>query len=231
MTQFYFLHIGGINDIVQMFIQSIRITNPNSKIIQITDTRSEKISFVDNCIRYEGDVSNLMKFRTEAFSKIKFDDNSANIFLDSDMLIIKKINTEILFNDFQSVLCQRFYDVDEPVNFNYMNLKMFENINKKLGDVWPILGCFIALKNENVFQEVNDIYDQLEKKYYKWYGDQIALKIFYDKNKKNIKLVNEKIFANAYPDENYVESYILHFKGNKKKSMKDYFNNIFKKDV
>lgn len=231
MTQFYFLHIGSINDIVQMFIQSIRITNPNSKITQITDMRSDKISDVDSCIRHEGDVSDLMKFRTEAFSKVEFENNTSNIFLDTDMLVIKKINTELLFNQSPSVLCQRFYDVDEPVNFNYMNLKMFENINKKLGDVWPILGCFIALKKENVFKEVNDIYNQLEKKYYKWYGDQIALKIFYEKNKKNIKLVNEKIYANAYPDENYLDSYILHFKGSKKKTMKDFFNNIFKKDV
>ena len=103
---------------------------------------------------------------------------------------------------------------------------MIELKNQKLGDVWPYLGCFFAIKNINPFFEMNKMYDLLDEKYNYWYGDQTILKQYATINEKNITFVGENEYACLPealfgPNGNNIRQNlnILHFKGKKFKKL------------
>ena len=91
---FFFFHIGELTNINTMMVDSIRKTNPDSCITQVTDHHTLKVEKVDNCLRFDGSKENIMKFRFEAYAKISLEENSENIFLDTDMLVLKKLSSK-----------------------------------------------------------------------------------------------------------------------------------------
>ena len=48
-----------------------------------------------------------MKFRFEAYAKIPLEENSENIFLDTDMLVLKKLSSKDIFKKSEIIFCQR----------------------------------------------------------------------------------------------------------------------------
>ena len=239
MLSFYFFHIGDDKDLPEMLVHSLKISNPGCKVYQISDYDSPEVSNVDKCFRFKGNVSNIMKFRMETYSKIKLEKNIPAIFLDTDMLVFKKLNEKQLFKENNFVFCKREIDIDNYVNVNYNNLNMVELKNKKIGDVWPYLGCFFAIKDINPFIEMNNMYDHLDEKYRYWYGDQIVLKQYAIKNKKNITFVGEKEYACA-PEALFGSDSldirqkfkIIHFKGKKfKKLMIKSYNHLINNKI
>jgi len=225
---FYFFHIGELTNIQTMMVDSIRITNPDSRIIQVTDHHTLKLEKVDKCLRFDGSKDNIMKFRFDAYSNILYEKNSENIFLDTDMLVLKKLSSQDIFKKSDIVFCKREFNTESMVNINLHNLNMKEYINKTLLQAWPFMGCFIASKNNNLFTEMNDMYDLLENKYKFWYGDQIILKKYYEKFSSKIDLVGEAKYANVtlrIDDNSDVR--IMHFKGMKKKHMLNFYLNYF----
>jgi len=228
MINFYFFHIGDNISLPKMMVESIRITNVNSQIFQITDRFSPEIKNIDKCFRFDGNIKNIMKFRMEAYSNVELVDNVPALFLDTDMLILKKINHIDLFKKYEVVLCKREIEVDLKVNINFKKMNMVEYKNSTMVEAWPYLGCFIAIKNSKCLNQMNEIYNKLETKYKIWYGDQIALKKFADFN--YVDCVGENEYAyipnNIKVPEN---AKILHFKGESLKNlMKEYFINYFK---
>lgn len=229
MINFYFFHVGDDQFLPNMMINSIRKTNINSKIYQLTDRFSPEVKDVDKCYRFDGYIKNIMKLRMEAYSKVKSIENSYSIFVDTDMLVLQKINEAELFQNFNTIFCKREIGLGLNVNINFKNMNMVEYKNITLGDAWPYLGCFIALKNHSPLIEMNEIYNKLDKKYKIWYGDQIALKKFVNIHSKTISFVGENEYA-YLPNGNQIPSKtkILHFKGEKlKKLMKKYYDFYF----
>ena len=226
MLNFYFFHIGDDKDLPEMLVHSIKISNSDCKVYQISDYDSPEISKVDKCFRFEGNVSNIMKFRMESYSKINLEKDIPTIFLDTDMLVVKKLNEKKMFKNKNIVFCKREMHSDKYINLNYDDLNMIEFKNKKLGDVWPYLGCFFAIKNINPFIEMNKMYDLLDEKYKYWYGDQTILKQYVINDKKNITFVGENEYACLPealfgPNGNNIRQKlnILHFKGKKFKKL------------
>jgi hypothetical protein len=93
---FVFLQVGNDPN-VELMVDSIKISNPYSKIIQCSDLDTNKIKGVSEVFRISSDTNNLMTFRLEAFAKLNL--NEPAIYLDSDMLVLKKINIADLLND------------------------------------------------------------------------------------------------------------------------------------
>ena len=48
------------------------------------------------------------------------------------------------------------------------------NLKHENGEVWPYLGYFLAIRNKNSIYRMNKIYNILDEKYKRWYGDQIV---------------------------------------------------------
>lgn len=229
MLNFYFFHIGNDPILPDMMISSIRNTNTKSKVFQITDRFSTKLENVDDCFRFDGYTKNIMKFRMEAYSKVPLLDKSSALFLDTDMLVLKEIEEQDLFKNAEVVFCKREINFNALVNINYNNMNMTEYRNMTLGEAWPFLGCFIGVKDSKPFVEMNYMYNDLERKYKTWYGDQIVLKKYAENNLKKIRTVGEKDYA-FVPYRNIISknTKIAHFKGKDlKKFMKTCYEHFF----
>ena len=225
----FFLHIGNEIEVANLMVRSIKITNPNFNLIQVTDKVSPEIELVDECLRFDGNTKNIMKFRFEAFSKIDLDSKTSNIFIDEDMLIINKIEPDEIFNVYETTFCKRYFNTKSLVNIDFQNLNMTEYKNKTLLEAWPFMGCFIATKNQNLYSDMDKMYEQLDEKYKFWYGDQIVLKDYYKIFDQSINLVEEFKYANLDTNANSFQNIkIMHFKGNRKTNMKNFYLNYFK---
>lgn len=226
MLSFYFFHIGQDIFLPKMLVCSIKISNPLSKIYQITDNDSPEVEKIDGCIRFNGNKENIMKFRMETYASLDVKKNENAIFLDTDMLVVKKINEKSLFKQNDIVFCKRQFDYDSLVNIDYNNLNMLEFQNMKMGEAWPYLGCFLAIRNKNSISIMNEMYNILDEKYKRWYGDQIVLKKFASRFPKKITFVEENEYACVpgalFANKNKPISknvHILHFKGKKYKNI------------
>ena len=91
------------------------------------------------------------------------------------------------------------------------------------------MGCFIATKNQNLYSDMDKMYEQLDEKYKFWYGDQIVLKKYYEIFDQSINLVDELEYGNLDTNVNSFKNIkIMHFKGNRKINMKNFYLNYFK---
>ena len=228
-VDFAFFHVGEDFTLPKMLCESIRITNPNSNIIQLTDKRTPILSeFVTKFLRIDGNKDNLMFLRSKAYQSYKVD--KPTLFLDTDMLVIKEIDANDIFKNNDLVLCERAYQLDEIMNEKYLILGGLNSFVGKSGyEVFPILGCFIGVKNNtHLLKLSHSIYSDYSSILRKWNGDQLALKEIYQNNKDKIDLISENKIA--YPirrDEEFQNALIIHFKGNLKIMMKPYFDRIF----
>jgi hypothetical protein len=156
-----------------------------------------------------------MRFRLEAFSSLNLEEKA--IYLDTDMLVIKKFDVDISHCD--AILCKRSFDLDNLFNASFRDMDLSEYQNMTLGDVYPFLGCFTVTKSPALWKEAFNIQKSLDKKFHYWYGDQEALKIIKAKNMFNIDTVYESIFA-CLPEQ--VDKFnlpnIIHFKGAARKN-------------
>jgi hypothetical protein len=232
-VDFAFFHVGEDFTLPKMLCESIIKTNPTSGIIQLTDKRTPILSeLVTKYIRIDGNKENLMFLRSKAYQSYKL--QKPTLFLDTDMLVIKEINENDIFKHNDLVLCEREFDRDlSGDNFNayLMRNGLSEFSNQTLYEVFPILGCFIGARKTQYLKTAHEIYSKYTINKKKWNGDQFALKELYQNNKDKIDLISENKIA--YPlgrDEKFINSYIIHFKGNLKIKMQAYFDRIFKNE-
>ena len=232
MIDFYFFHVGNESEQPQMLVNSILKTNVNCKIYQLTDQFTPIVKNIDNCYRYDCENSkNIMKFRMEAYARTNLNKNRFSIFLDTDMLVLKKINLSQQFKNSDVVLCQREINAHHYVNLNYNDMDMKEYNGLTMGEVWPFLGCFIAVKDNINLLKMNEIYNELEDKYKYWYGDQTVLKKFALDHPSLISIVSEKEYSDL-PLNSTINpnAKIVHFKGQHKHLMKAVYKFFFESE-
>jgi hypothetical protein len=222
-VDFAFFHIGEDLSLPTMLVNSIKKTNPKSKVIQLSDSMTDQVSQTDEIQKFSGNKDKIMYFRAEAYLQSNF--KNPTLFIDTDMLVIREINVDDIFKNKDFVFCERYFD--SRINPNYLiHHKLEENIGKTWKQFCPYLGCLIGAKNKKIFQEIYKNYNKLDQKYHQWNGDQMALHETYKKFK-NIGLVSEKNYA--YPisvGENFNEVFIIHFKGNAKDKMLDFYEKL-----
>jgi len=213
---FIFLHVGS--DIRPYFlVKSIRKFFKNAKIIQCSDPLTKQVDGVDEVLRHDGDISNLMTFRLEAFSLI--DTKKQSVFLDTDMLVLKEFNLDNYFES-DAALCKRSFGLDSVINTSFRGMDLSEYKNQTLGTVYPYLACFILVQSKEFWKEADTILKLLDNKFHFWYGDQEALKKIAASNKFKISTVEEAIFA-CLPEEinHSLLPNLIHFKGPSRKSL------------
>ena len=224
-VDFAFFHVGEDFTLPKMLCESIRITNPNSNIIQLTDKRTPILSeLVTKYLRVDGNKDELMFLRSKAYQSYNI--HKPTLFLDTDMLVIKEFDENKIFNDKSYIFLERFYD--GLINPEYLKKhKLEQYIGKTWKQFCPYLGCFIGAKDQIILKEIHKNYIKLDQYFRKWNGDQMALHETFKKFNR-IGLVTEKYYANPIKEDvNLDDIFILHFKGIKKDMMKPYFDRIF----
>jgi len=225
---FVFLQVGNDPN-VELMVDSIKLSNPFSKIIQCSDLDTNKINGVSEVFRISSDTNNLMTFRLEAFAKLNI--NEPAIYLDSDMLVLKKINITDLLNGSEIALCQRSFGLNEVFNSSYGGMDLSEYFNMKIIDVYPILACFTITKSNLFWIKCFENLLQIDKKFHKWYGDQEAIKNILELKIFKYNLLKESQVA-CLPE--YFQSndlpLCLHFKGAKRKTLMNKAYSVLKQN-
>jgi hypothetical protein len=227
---FVFFHVGADISLPTMLAKSISETNPESLIIQCSDKHTPKIEQATEIEIFEGDPSNLMTYRISAFSKLKIDQPA--IYLDTDMLVMKKLDIKNILGTYDVKLCQREFDTKNLHSGTQRGIYFPEHLGIPIGKVYPYVACATISKNYVFWEELESIIQKLDQRFHKWYGDQEAMRIWIDKQSTLCySFLSESKYAclperiNQLKDVN-----ILHFKGGvRKKLMLDLFNNIFLK--
>ncbi len=216
---FIFLHISNDNnrnlDLIQLFISSIFTIYKDARLVQVSDKKTPKLERIDEIFRYDGDPSNIIQFRNEAYANLKL--IKPAIYLDSDMVLLKPFEKNDIIFKKKDVLLKRSFDTDKIFNEEYKNLNFSEYKNMSLGEAFPFIGCFVKSNSYLLWDEISKESLKLHNKYLKWYGDQVVLRNLYEKNNQNYSLVHESLYA--CPPQ-YINKkkfpYIIHFKGNLK---------------
>jgi hypothetical protein len=222
-----FFHVGENITQPSMLVETIIKFNPNSNIIHFTNNLTPKIPGITKRIERNSDLSKLMFYRTESFSKSKLEGPS--LYIDTDMLCIGPIDVGSIISSKEIVMCRRSFMNEKLFNGKFRGLDFMEYDKKTLGEVYPYLGCATAMNGSEGWEKIFKEYLKLNEKYQIWYGDQEALKNTYlSSNDNTIGIMHEKDYA-CLPEmtDHLKRAKIIHFKGaHRKNLMKDYHNII-----
>ena len=223
MKNIAFVSIGDeSHNCADLLVKSIKKTNSNCRIIQISNKEDRNISDIDEKIIFDFKSATFMFNRLESQIAVleKF---GPTIFLDTDMLVNKDLNAifdRLLNNDI--VFTQRknnFY-----INDTFQNIKFPEFTNKTVNEVMPFNGGFLGVSNIAVQKKLLQIYLELPSKFHYWYGDQVALKKIYDTKEFKISLLDSNYNYNVKDISNYDKNIcIYHFKGRFKKLINPFY--------
>ncbi len=225
--EFRFFHVGRDSLLPDLLVRSIRLTNPGSRIVHLSDHITPGIRHVDEVHRVSCD-ENMMLSRARAYCDLPLNESIKTIFLDTDMLVIGRIFARE-FQTSELTLCRRYFNRGSLVNVDFRGMGMTEYAGMTLDEAWPYLGCFMLAESIRPLKMIYDEMMSLPAKYLVWYGDQIALKRYAAANPEKVLEVSESVFG-ALPDglmetrhnSRNVEAKVLHFKGARKSLMLDY---------
>ena len=257
MKNIAFVSLGQENSKYgRMLVDSIKKTNSSFRIIQISKIDDDKIKNIDEKLTSNFNAKSLMLNRLESQIKVvkKY---GATIFLDADMIVTKDLSKVFdLLKEYDLILTKRKNDFllkDKILNIkfpdltnktandfvrhvnpwlikeSFLNIRFPEFTNKNANESMPFNGGFIASSSVVFLEKILEIYLKLPKRFRYWYGDQVALKKIFDKQKSKIKILETTYNYNVENLSDYNEEvYIYHFKGEFKKLMKPFFRRYFK---
>ena len=214
--RFVFLHVGN-DSAPALLCKSILRCMPDAEIIQCTDSTTEKIPGVTEVARFKGNTNNLMTFRLKCFASLNIEKSA--IYIDTDILVLDKINPDELLGESEVALCERTFDRNSLINTKFRKMDLSEYAGKTSGEVYPIIACFTVTKSSQFWQDCKENLESLDKKFHFWYGDQEAMRNVVDSKKYVTTFLPESKVA-CLP-EHATPSYspiALHFKGAKRKS-------------
>ena len=229
-STFVFLHVGEDPNI-EYFVRSILLTSPDAEIIQCSDLTTQKVKGVSTIFRNNEDNTNLMTFRLSCFHKLKLEHPA--IYLDTDMLICKKINATELLKNFDVLCCQRSFGCDALINTTFKGMDLSEYNNKTFGEIYPIIACFTISRSYRYWLECFNNLLEINPKFHSWYGDQEAMRNISTTNKfligylpeSDVGCLPEFVKKNKLPT-------VLHFKGVARKSyLKPIFDELISENL
>ena len=107
--EFVFFHVGTDLSLPRFLINSIRKTNPESTITQLSDASSPQLTDIDQIYRYEFSHQAMMMARAEAYANLP-PSGAIRVFLDTDMLVVNEITPSLFSTAAEIYLCRRYFD-------------------------------------------------------------------------------------------------------------------------
>jgi hypothetical protein len=215
--KFVFLHVG--DDIrPKLLVKSIRKISPDAEIIQCTNSIEYKVPGIDRLFVEDGDISNLMTYRLQVFSNLRLD--SPAIYLDTDILLIRKPNIKNMLEDKEIAVCRRSFSNEAPINTSFRGMNLSEYDGKTLGQVYPYLASFNITRTHRFWDECKNYLSTIDKKFHYWYGDQEAIRDVLKKEKYSFRDLSESTVS-CLPEylSTYTNPIAIHFKGRARKEL------------
>jgi len=198
-------------------VSSVRRLDPDATIIQCSDLNSPAIAGVDKTARFNLKIDRIMHARLQAFSELGL--KSPALYLDTDMLLLKKINISELFqNEVDAIVCRRSFQKDLIFNHKMRGLDFSEYASQTLDQVFPYIACSTITRNNEFWEDCKYALELLKDNYHQWYGDQEAIKIVIESKRLKVTTLPERIIG-CLPEslKDNPDAHIVHFKGPSRK--------------
>ena len=215
MSTFVFFHVGDDLFWPKTLVHSLRLSNPSSEIVMVSDSGTPPLDGVDRRVDIRGSREEIMLMRMRGFAAAGCEHPA--MYLDTDMQVIGRIDPTQILGELDAVLCRRSFHGDALFNYKFRNMGFDEFAGKSMNEVFPILACATATRNQIPWVRMSDLVEAMDKRFRKWFGDQHALKLYALESKKagfldekDYACLPEYIGASAYPPK------IVHFKGRRK---------------
>ncbi len=212
---------------ISYFISSIKKNHPNANIIQCTDLHTPKVDGTNMIFREKIDQNKIMEARIFLYSKL--DLNTLSVFLDTDMLLVRKIPFELFAGKANIFLLKRSFDLKGTPPEVFRGQYYEKHANGTLGKLYPYIGCFVIVNKKNFWKDCYDIYKKYDNNYKFWFGDQKALNEIVNNSNYKFAFLNESDFA--CPPRYTIKNkppYLIHFKGKNYKSLiKQYYHYMY----
>jgi len=212
MNTYVYFHIGEELWQPELLTRSILKCDPSAQIIQLSNSKTGKVRGVSVRINTEDREEGLMFSRLNSFRELKLDRPA--IYLDTDMLVLEPIVAADCLGGKKIAMCKRIFQTDWIFNPAIRGLDFSEYKGMTLASVYPYLACATVTRSNQEWAAMVDILKSRDKKFYKWYGDQEALRIYYDRFPADVAHLPEDVYA-CLPEEldpNKLPA-IIHFKG------------------
>ena len=113
-------------------------------------------------------------------------------------------------------------------NTRFKGLDLIKYDGKTLDEVQPILATFAYSEDNKIWIRCLERFHALDRVFYQWYGDQEVLRdIVLSGELSNIIFVGEDLVDRLPEDGSPGESYVWHFKGNRKNLMRSCAHKMF----
>jgi hypothetical protein len=164
------------------------------------------------------DRDNLMYSRVKAYAETYATVIVPVMYLDTDMLVQDNIIVRDLLQGKDATFCRRSFDRDAQFNIEQRGIKFPEYEGKTLDQLYPYVGCAVVAKSNQVWKDLLAIYEGLDEKFKRWYGDQEALRIYAEKYPERVSEIDEAVYG-SLPERKVEDAVILHFKGEGRKKL------------
>ncbi len=204
-----------------VLVNSIRLAQPDAKIIQCSDSATPEIVGCDHVHRTLNcsDKRQLMLERIEAFKSLGL--LTPAVYIDTDIIWLRPLNILDRLSDYWAVVCQRSFYAETIFKSTQSHGVSFpEHESKTIGETFPILACFTISASYHFWEELSEVLYALPDRYRTWYGDQEALKILLSTKGEAIGFAKEEEVA-CLPEffrPNEKIPYAVHFKGPSRKA-------------
>jgi ADP-heptose:LPS heptosyltransferase len=217
-NHFAFFHVGDNISQPQKMVKSLLRHNPDAYITMYTDKATPDVMGITQRVDSEVDRDNLMYSRVKAYAETYATVIVPVMYLDTDMLVQGEIVVKDLLQGKDAAFCRRSFDRDAVFNTEQRGIKFPEYEGKTLDQLYPYVGCAVVAKSNQVWKDLLAIYEGLDEKFKRWYGDQEALRIYAEKYSERVADIDEAVYG-CLPERKVEDAVILHYKGEARKKL------------
>ena len=211
-----FFHVGDDISYPQRMVKSVLRYNPDAYIVMCTDTDTPDVMGVSYRFEIEIDRDEMLYGRIKAYARLAWEMEGPAIFLDTDMLVQGEIDPTTMLADAEVAVCRRSFNCDSEFNIELRGLVFDEHKGKTMDQVYPYVFCALVTDGPKFWEDLLAVYDTLDPKYRKWYGDQEALRVYAKSNE--VATFPESIYG-CLPEHKTDDAKILHYKGAARKQL------------
>jgi hypothetical protein len=219
VNHFAFFHVGDDISQPQKMVKSLLRHNPDAFITMYTDKATPDVMGITRRVESEVDRDNLMYSRVKAYAETYATSILPVMYLDTDMIVQGEIVVKDLLEPHKNTaFCRRSFDRDAVFNTEQRGIKFPEYEGKTLDQLYPYVGCAVVADGPGLWEDLLEIYEGLDEKFKRWYGDQEALRIYAKWYPERVSEMRESVYG-CLPEHKTNDVKILHFKGEARKKL------------
>jgi hypothetical protein len=219
VNHFAFFHVGDDISQPQKMVKSLLRHNFDAFITMYTDKATPDVMGITRRVESEVNREELCYHRVKAYAESPASFTVPVMYLDTDMLVQGEIVVKDLLEPHKDVaFLERTFDRDMGFNIYQRGVEYTEHAGKTMYQTYPYIACTIVTKNPKVWKDLLELYEGLDYRYKRWYGDQEVLRMYAEKYPERVTKIPESVYG-CLPERKGDDAKILHYKGPDRKKL------------